>query len=481
MAIPTESATLESYCILLCYKYAVIEDAPALADWMKATCTQLGMCGRVIVSREGINVNVAALHMMETPSHAGESRSAVESFIEALRRLDPASLAQMDRTSSAPPACPFEDTDFKVDVVRCPSSSPPFGDLFVKCGKEIVSSTMPSSFVLGEQRCGGEHISPTKWDATIRESAAGDEELVLIDLRNSYEFAYGHFSGAIDSGCQYGVEEWSRGPGAKLAARLARPDGAPAPNARVMMYCTGGVRCEKASAFLRASGVTCPVQQLQGGIHRYLEQYGSSGAYVGSNFVFDGRPSSLQRPPGASVVAKCFDCGVLDETVSSDRCCAVCRTRIVVCGCCREKRRGIFFCVTHREHFDGIFFPFLDGFGSDALKAQRAALLALCVGALAGEACRGRRRAARKHIDRIDAALERHLPAMALRSGAGNAVAEEARGVGWRCRTCGRYLARVSDGSSEKMSATAAGGGGSQLCRGRCVWEHLETGYARLG
>ena len=343
-----ESTALESYCVLLCYKYAVIEDAPALVDWMRATCTQLGMSGRVIVSREGININVAALHVTD----AGECRSAVESFIEALRRLDSAALAQGGGTSCKSPAFPFDDADFKLDVVRCPPCSPPFADLFVKLGKEVVSSTMPSSFVLGDRRCGGEHLSPTKWDATIRESTASGEELVLIDLRNSYEFSYGHFLHAKDSGCQYGVEEWSRGPGAKLAARLARPDGAPAPNARVMMYCTGGVRCEKASAFLRASGVTCPVQQLQGGIHRYLEQNGSSGTYVGSNFVFDGRPSGLQRPQGASVVAKCFDCGALDETVSSDRCCAVCRTRVVVCGCCRRKRRGIFFCATHREHFD---------------------------------------------------------------------------------------------------------------------------------
>jgi hypothetical protein len=128
---------------------------------------------------------------------------------------------------------------------------------------------------------------------------------VLLDLRNSYEYAYGYFEqgegkgaaggAATNSKCQYGLQEWARGPGAKLATRLAETGGGGAavgggatPRARVMMYCTGGVRCEKASSFLRASGVTCPIFQLSGGIHRYLEQYGSQGSFRGSNFIFDG-------------------------------------------------------------------------------------------------------------------------------------------------------------------------------------------------
>ena len=85
--------------------------------------------------------------------------------------------------------------------------------------------------------------------------------------------------------------------------RLLGPDhikgGKPA---NVAMFCTGGIRCEKASAYLRSKGVE-DVSQLSGGIHRYLEQFGSKGFFKGANFVFDSR--FLQRPEGAAVIARC--------------------------------------------------------------------------------------------------------------------------------------------------------------------------------
>lgn len=126
-------------------------------------------------------------------------------------------------------------------------------------------------------------------------------------------------------------------------------------------YCTGGVRCEKASAYLRSRGVT-DVSQLSGGIHRYLEKYGSEGEFLGSNMVFDGR--GLQRPPGAAVIARCYCCGTGNEQMSSDRVCAVCRDSVVVCDPCRVERASVYFCDVHAA-LEGTYFPFLEGFSRD--------------------------------------------------------------------------------------------------------------------
>ena len=457
------AAPLTGWSVLLCYQNSVIRDPSWLANRMRDACSTLALCGRVIVTPEGININVAGLEL--APAADGTAAAAAVAAATAVTSASPiAAFIYAVRSLEIDGALPFEGTDFKLDAVRCPPGSPPFGDLFVKLAKEVVSSGLPSSYVVGDETCGGEHLSPAEWEATLKESAAlGDEEeLVLIDLRNSFEYAFGHFKSAVDSGCQYGVQEWRLGPGAALAKRLG---GASAPKARVMMYCTGGVRCEKASAFLRASGVTCPVQQLKGGIHRYIEEFGSSSSWLGSNFVYDGRPGQLQTPVGAAITATCFDCCVPNEIITSDRVCAVCRTRTIVCSSCREKRRGVFFCATHRD-FDGIFFPFLEEFSEDDLLLQRAKLHALVSHGLKGDALRARRKAGRRQIERIDSRLQKKLQ--------NGSYAIGAVGAGWRCRTCGRF-AQCDKESGESAASTP------QLCNGRCEWEHREEGYAKLG
>ena len=113
---------------------------------------------------------------------------------------------------------------------------------------------------------------------------------------------------------------------------------------KVLMYCTGGVRCELASAYLKSRGCT-DVSQLQGGIFRYLERYGSNGFFKGSNFVFDAR--GLQTPAGAVPTSKC-ECGTPSADLSSDRVCAVCRDAVIVCDGCRLQHLGVYFCSVHK-------------------------------------------------------------------------------------------------------------------------------------
>ena len=137
-------ASCVTWRVLLAYEYTSIGDTAALVEWVQRTCTRFELCGRVIVASEGININVAAAVPADEGTCPGANGahitmlSGVEAFIDALQQM------QIDGVY------PFARTDFKLDTVQCPANHPPFGDLVIKLGKEVVSSGgMPASFVLG--------------------------------------------------------------------------------------------------------------------------------------------------------------------------------------------------------------------------------------------------------------------------------------------------------------------------------------------
>ena len=100
------------------------------------------------------------------------------------------------------------------------------------------------------------------------------------------------------------------------------------------MYCTGGVRCERASAYLRSRGVTGDLCQLSGGIHRYQERYGNGGFFRGRCYVFDPR-MAVGAPGEASppIVGACRRCGRAWDAYGDERC-DRCRMRLLVCDSC---------------------------------------------------------------------------------------------------------------------------------------------------
>jgi hypothetical protein len=155
----------------------------------------------------------------------------------------------------------------------------------------------------------------------------------------------------------------------------------------------GGIRCEKASAYLRSLGVS-DVSQLKGGIHRYIEEFGNGGFFKGKNYIFDSRglqdPESLKKqqltrdgdgdeakppsetasaavdpaastaaPAETQVLGKCFSCGAPEERVTCDRVCAVCRDGVLVCDSCRQARRGFYYCRDHVD-LESAYAPFTD-------------------------------------------------------------------------------------------------------------------------
>ena len=237
----------------------------------------------------------------------------------------------------------------------------------------------------------GRHLPPAEFHAmlaeTVGDACKGAEsdtknggssvdgrgkETVVLDVRNSKEFSIGHFEGATDIGMRSFCEFDS----------ICRDNLEALRGKRVMMYCTGGIRCEKASAWLRNQGPEFQdVYQLRGGIHRYLEwavaqsKAGTApgagidaaapgGLFRGKNFVFDGRvamsaeehdggaPSApCQRAETGEVVGRCAYCDAPWASLEGGVTCAVCRDPVLACDACRRALpvRDEYHCPSHFE------------------------------------------------------------------------------------------------------------------------------------
>ena len=190
----------------------------------------------------------------------------------------------------------------------------------------------------------GTHLEADAFHAMLQEADGGNT--VLIDVRNQYESAIGHFAppedGAtlIDPGMRNSRDfpNWLA-----LPETRAQLDGK-----RVMMYCTGGIRCERASAFINqvaaadANGLKpAGVYELRGGIERYLKTYPDGGLWRGKNYLFDRRVAQLPAhveatDPVAVATARCALCATPCDEYKGDVKCAsaACAVPVIVCGGC---------------------------------------------------------------------------------------------------------------------------------------------------
>ncbi|MDQ6881163.1 MAG: rhodanese-like domain-containing protein [Pseudomonadota bacterium] len=200
------------------------------------------LTGSILVATEGINGMLAG------------TRDAVDRIEQALLQ-DPAFAGAFDGMAFRRSAC----------------TTRPFGKMKVHVKKEIV----PLGIDGVDGRRTGITVSPQQWRELIK-----DPELVLLDNRNSFEYRLGHFEGAVDPG----VTNFRDFP----AYVLAHAAQWKAQGTRIAMYCTGGVRCEKTSAWMR--DMDLPVYQLEGGILNYFEQVPDAQRdWRGECFVFDNR------------------------------------------------------------------------------------------------------------------------------------------------------------------------------------------------
>ncbi len=221
------------------YRFARLNDPTALRDPLLALCAAGGVKGTILLAREGVNGTIAG------------APDAVDAVIAHLRAL---------------PGC--ADLTPKYSGAE----TMPFHRMKVRLKREIVTMGQPSVDPLSDV---GHYVAPADWNALIAEPGT-----IVIDTRNDYEVRIGSFAGAIDPATQ----AFSDFP-AWVAANRETLEAAP----KVAMFCTGGIRCEKATAYLKAEGLDA-VYHLQGGILKYLEDIpAGESRWHGECFVFDER------------------------------------------------------------------------------------------------------------------------------------------------------------------------------------------------
>ena len=243
------------------YRFARFDDPAALKGPLLALCTAERIKGTLLLATEGINGTIAG---------AAEGVARVLQHIRAL------------------PGC----ADLDVKVSAAPAM--PFGRMKVRLKREIVTLGEPG---IDPSASVGTYIAAQEWNSLIT-----DPEVIVIDTRNAYEVAIGTFPGAINPETRSFREfpAWFR----RERERLLGNGNAP----KVAMFCTGGIRCEKSTAFLKAEGVE-DVYHLQGGILRFLETVPpAQSLWQGECFVFDERVA-LGHELALGISAPCRACG----------------------------------------------------------------------------------------------------------------------------------------------------------------------------
>jgi UPF0176 protein len=241
------------YPVILFDKYVHIPDADVFCASQRALCESLGLKGRILIASEGINGTLA-----------GPAEN-VDRYVSALK-TDPH----------------FSDIEIKYGS----GDAATFPKLVIKVRREIV--TLNAGELPPDKE---NHLSPPEWKKMIEEHP----EVVLLDIRNRFESAAGKFKNAI--ACD--IEHFRELP--DYIGRLANLK-----EKTVLMYCTGGIRCEKASTLFKRNGFR-NVFQLHGGIAAYQEQFGNEH-WQGECFVFDQR-MTVRVEEGLVQIGRCAHTG----------------------------------------------------------------------------------------------------------------------------------------------------------------------------
>eukprot|EP00737_Agarophyton_chilense_P003667 gb/GEZJ01004353.1/.p1 GENE.gb/GEZJ01004353.1/~~gb/GEZJ01004353.1/.p1 ORF type:complete len:303 (-),score=27.60 gb/GEZJ01004353.1/:1081-1989(-) len=271
--------------ISLFYHYCELENPSSIARDVISFGNERKLAGRIRISTEGINgtfggaeVDVRAFHSL------------------IVKLLNNASI------------------DFKVS--NGSASNFPEGWRVRICTELVTMGISPEK---ASWKQAAPHLSPEQFrDEVLNQPERPN--LVIVDVRNQYESEIGRFKSAILPP----IRQFSDFPRYVLENKhLFRGQ-------RVLMYCTGGIRCERASAFLSSSGVTGSIAQLRGGIDRFLHRFpDGGGVFEGKNLVFDTR--MVQPMCNPKIVGRCVVCHSEWDDYSNNVRCVYCRSRILIC------------------------------------------------------------------------------------------------------------------------------------------------------
>ncbi len=220
------------------YRFVELTDLPAKQAELRAACDDLDICGTILLAPEGTNGTISGV---------GDKLDAIMAVLDKLTGV------------------------MAGEVKYSTSAGKPFLRAKVKLKREIITMNAPEA---NPAKLVGTYVKPEDWNALI-----ADPDVTLIDTRNDYETAVGIFKGAIDPNIAKFTDFKSF-----VAEKMD-----PAKQKKVAMFCTGGIRCEKASAYMLAHGFE-EVYHLQGGILKYLETIpADQSQWDGECFVFDRR------------------------------------------------------------------------------------------------------------------------------------------------------------------------------------------------
>jgi UPF0176 protein len=276
--------SMKKYRVILYYIYVRIDDPESYRDQHHLFCIEHNLLGRVIVSQEGLNGTVSGLE------------------------ADCASYMDYLRADSR-----FAAIQFKIEE----HDSHAFKKLHVRVKDEIVNSDLP----VDPTRRTGQHLEPAEFDKLRHES-----DVVLVDMRSRYEHEVGRFKGAVT----FDMENLRELPDhIDEIAHLK--------DKKIITYCTGGIKCEKASAYLLERGFE-NVYQLHGGIIRYGLEAGGAD-FDGKCYVFDNRVAVEVNRINPKVISTCYVCA--DECDRMVNCAnPECNRHVPICESCGDKLAG---------------------------------------------------------------------------------------------------------------------------------------------
>lgn len=283
-----EAPTKSTFQVLLFYKYVDVAEPHKLSERMRALAERFFLTGRVILAHEGINATLEG--------STEDTERFVQEFLTDVR---------------------FSDVKVKKSV----GTGKSFPGLSVKVRKEIVGTGF-SDTEANPRVSTAPGISAEE----LRQWFESGRDFTVIDMRNDFEYASGHFKNSVAPGIS-----------ASRHLPLVIEKLTPLKNREVVTVCTGGIRCEKMAAYLMHKGFT-NVRQLDGGIHTYIQKYPGED-FLGTLYTFDQRFTMDfgGGKKGRVVIGSCRLCGGKSEEYAD--CEEVsCHLHFIVCTNCRDDR-----------------------------------------------------------------------------------------------------------------------------------------------